>query len=117
MKGAALCAATTSAVVGFGIGTRRFQLQVAAVVAVHVGQQHHVDRAQPRIVAARHVVCGIVEKTHAGRVLENDRAIVRTQFPGLGTDRLDPDVLGQGRKRGKRQDDCGTGAAGNWARP
>ena len=36
-----------------------------------------MNRAQPRIVAAGHVVRRVVEEADAGRILENDRAIVR----------------------------------------
>ncbi len=49
------------------------------MVAVHVAQQHEMDRAQSRIVAPGHIVRRVVEETDAGWILENDCAIVRAQ--------------------------------------
>ena len=76
------------------------------MITVHVGEQHHMNRAQARIVAAGHVVRGVIEKTHAGWILENDRAIVRAQFAGMRTDRRNFHVLGQGWQCGERKNNC-----------
>ena len=91
-------------------GARRLQLEVADVIAVHVGEQHEMDRAQSRIVAAGHVVRRVVEEANAGRILENDRAIVRAELSGMRADRRYFHVLGQGRECGERKGDgCTSG--------
>jgi hypothetical protein len=92
-----------------GAGAFRLQLLIAKVIAVHVGEQHHVDRAEPRIVAAGHVVRGVVQEAHAGRIFEDDRAVVRAEFSGMGADRCDFHVLGERRQCGERQGKCCAG--------
>ena len=91
---------------GSGLPPRRLELQVAEVITVHMAEQHEVDGAQPRIVAAGHIVRGVVEEPHAGRILEDDCAIVRAQLTGVGADRRDLHVLGQDRECGERKGDC-----------
>jgi hypothetical protein len=77
------------------------------VIAVHVAEQHEVDRPEPRIVAAGHVVRRVVEKAHARRILEDHRAIARAQLAGVRADRRDLHVLGAGRSgRQKKRESC-----------
>src|SRR5581483_10721783 len=65
-------------------------------------------RAQARIVAARHVVRGIVEEAHARRVLEHDRAIARAQLARVRADRGDLHGLGAGSGGGQEEGEgCG----------
>src|SRR5918992_1664248 len=73
------------------------------MVAVHMGEQHEMDRAQPRIVATGHVVRRVVQKPHARRVLENDRAIVRAQLARVRADWSDFHVLSAGRSYGQKE--------------
>ena len=81
--------------------TYRLQLEVADVIAVHVREQHKVDSAQPRIIAAGQVVRRVVEDAHTGRILEDHRAVVRAQLAGVGTYRRDLHVLSVRRKCGE----------------
>ena len=79
------------------------------MVPVHMGQQHQVDGAEPRIVAAGHVVRRVVEETDAGRVLENDRAVVRAQLALVRADRRDLDVLCERRECSEQKGECCAG--------
>jgi hypothetical protein len=83
--------------------TRRLELLVADVIAVHVGEQHEMDRAQPRIVATGHIVRRVVQEAHARRILKNDRAIVRAQLARVRADRSDFHVLSAGRSYGQKE--------------
>src|SRR5918992_1355290 len=77
------------------------------MVAVHVGEQHEMDRAQPRIVATDHIVRRVVQEAHARRILKNDRAIVRAQLARVRADRSDFYVLSAGRSYGqKKREGC-----------
>ena len=58
----------------------RLELHVADVIAVRVAHQHDVQRAEPRVVGAGHRLAGVVEDAHAGRVLEDRRAVARAQL-------------------------------------
>ena len=58
-----------------GAGVLRLHLAVADVIAVRVAQQHDVHGAEPRIVGAGDRLSGVVEDAHAGRVLEDRRAV------------------------------------------
>jgi hypothetical protein len=67
------------------------------MVPMHVGQQHEVNVAQPRIVTGGEVVGWVVEQAYAGWVLEHDRSIVRTKLSCVRADWRDLHVLGQRR--------------------
>ena len=72
------------------------RLGVAQVIAVRVGDQDHVDRAEPRIGRAGHGVPGIVKDADTGRILEQDRPVLSTEFTGALSQRCDLDVRGIG---------------------
>jgi hypothetical protein len=76
---------------------------------VHVGKQHQVNGAEPWIVAASYVLRRVVEKADAGRVLENDRAVVRAQLAWVRADGRDLDVLCERRECGKLKGECCAG--------
>jgi len=69
------------------------------MVCMHVRKQYQVDIAEPRVVTAGHIVRGVVEKAHTGRVLENHRTVVRAQLAGMGAYRRDLHVLSESRER------------------
>jgi hypothetical protein len=41
-----------------------------------VAEQHHMDRAEPRIIASGDIVSRVVQEANAGWIFEDDRAIV-----------------------------------------
>ena len=79
------------------------------MIAVHVGKQHQMNGAEPRIVATRHGVPRVVEEADAGRILENHRAVVRAQLAGMRTDWRDLDVLCERRECGEQKSECCAG--------
>jgi hypothetical protein len=79
---------------------------VADVVAVHVGDQHHVDLAQARVVGAGDGAARVVEHARAARVFEDQGAVERAELALLAAQRRDLDVLrerGMGEQRSERQ--------------
>ena len=68
------------------------------MIAMHVGQQHQMNRAKPRIVAAGHGGPRVVKEADAGRVLENDRPVVRAHLARVRADGRDLDVLCERRE-------------------
>jgi hypothetical protein len=81
----------------FGITARArllcLELGVADVVAMRVRKQDRVQRAEPRVVAARHRLTRVVDDAHAGWVFEDHGAIARTQLASMRAQRRDLDVL------------------------
>ena len=66
------------------------------MIAVGVRDQDQVDRAEPGIARARDGVAGVVEYAHAGRILEEDRPVLRAELAGALSHRRDLDVRGVG---------------------
>src|SRR5579871_6876136 len=79
------------------------------MVAVHVGQQHQMNGAQPRVVATRHAVPGVVKETDTRRVLENHRTVVRAQLARMGADGCNLDGLRKRRKGGQQEGEYSAG--------
>src|SRR5262245_29982800 len=74
-----------------------------------MGEQHHVNVTEPWIVAAGYVLRRLVEKADAGRILENDRAVVRAQLAWVRAYRCNLDVLCKRRECGNRKGECCAG--------
>src|ERR1051325_1632648 len=91
--------------IGFltGSGSGHLHLLVADVIAVSVRQQYGVYVAEARIVSSRRGLARVVEESHAGRILEECRAIAVAQLAGVRTQRRDFDVLRVGRRGAPKQ--------------
>jgi hypothetical protein len=81
----------------------RAGVDVARVVAVHVGDEHDVDLAQARIVRPGDGAARVVQDTRAVRVLEDERPVLRAELAVDAAQRSHLHVGG----RGPEGDDSG----------
>jgi hypothetical protein len=72
--------------------------EFAEVVAVRVRDEHDIDLAQARILAAHHGGARIVEDAGAVRVLEDERAVQRAELAVEAAQRRDLHGLRKGRE-------------------
>src|SRR5262249_31474120 len=84
-------------------GVERSDLAVADVIGMRMAQQHDVNGAKARVLAAHYRLPGIIKDTHAGRVFEDGRAVAVAQFARVRTERRDLDVLRPSRSAGSRK--------------
>jgi len=62
------------------------------MIAMHAGQQNHVNLAEPRILGPGHCKARVEQKTRAIRILEQHGAVATAELSVMAADRCDFDV-------------------------
>jgi hypothetical protein len=64
------------------------------MVGMHVRQEHHMDVAEPRVIAPGNRSAGVVQNPDPGRVLEEQGAINLAEIAGSRAQRRNLDGCG-----------------------